>query len=892
MTTGGVKLSLSAASMAVALLFAHSVEAQTSASDFTTGYRWDALGRKTGEIAPDPGSTGPHTFLATRYTYDQYGQIIRTEVGYLSSWQSDSIDPNAWSGFSVSTVTDVTYDQNERKIQESVSSNSVIQSLIQYSYDSVGRLLCTAVRMDPAQWASQTDACVPQTSSANGPDRITKNVYDAAGQLVQVRKGVGTSLEQAYATYAYSANGKQTDVIDANGNRATYTYDGFDRLVQWTFPSTSAPASFNGATQATALSSAGSANSGDYEAYAYDANSNRTSFRKRDGSVLGYTYDALNRVTVKAVPSRSGLGSTHTRSVYYSYDLQGHQLAAQFDGIGGEGVTSTFDGFGRQLTSSITMDGATRTVSYQYDANGNRTRVTHPDGVYVQYGYDGLDRMANGSWWAPASGTVPFLSISYDSAGRRSSINRASSYTNYGYDGISRLNTLAQQFANGDGNESESFSYNPASQITSFSKSNNSYIFNGLYNVNRGYTTNGLNQYTAAGAASFAYDANGNLTSDGTTTFLYDIENRLVNAGGAKNAQLRYDPLGRLYEISGPTGTTRFAYDGDALIGEFDASGNLLRRYMWGSNPDEPILWDEGSAMNCSGTKVLHHDHQGSIIATADCWGGLSTINTYDEYGIPGSNNTGRFQYTGQAWTSELGMYYYKARFYSPTLGRFLQTDPIGYKDQINLYAYVGNDPMNGTDPTGLMEEGAFSDRWSQVTSAYRGTGRLLCDGDCGGNSGYGKVAKVAGAVVTGLGFTATGVAEVASDGIDTPLVPAELEASVAAGEATSVAVDATLTVAAKYGVQSYSALTKLLKGTGLEAHHLFEKRFANLLGQKVSKMSSIALTKAEHQAFTNAWRQAIPYGRGTITATSEQVMATANKIYSQLPEVVGWLGK
>ena len=81
----------------------------------------------------------------------------------------------------------------------------------------------------------------------------------------------------------------------------------------------------------------------------------------------------------------------------------------------------------------------------------------------------------------------------------------------------------------------------------------------------------------------------------------------------------------------------------------------------------------------------------------------MSFINKYDEYGKPQSGNVGRFQYTGQMWLNEVGVYYYKARDYQPGLGRFLQTDPIGYDAGANLYAFVLNDPVNLADPLGLQ---------------------------------------------------------------------------------------------------------------------------------------------------------------------------------------------
>jgi YD repeat-containing protein len=202
------------------------------------------------------------------------------------------------------------------------------------------------------------------------------------------------------------------------------------------------------------------------------------------------------------------------------------------------------------------------------------------------------------------------------------------------------------------------FTHNPAGQIATQRGLNDAYAWTGHYTVQRPYTTNGLNQYSAAGGASFIYDANGNLvTSPGpnaneTLTYSYDIENRLVGRtsnGASPAVTLTYDPLGRLYSVSSPSTDTRFLYDGDALVAEYNAAGTLLRRYVHDVGADVPVIHYEGSTVSAATRRYLLSGPQDSIVASTDGNSVIQSRNAYDEYGIPGAGNVGRFQYRGRS---------------------------------------------------------------------------------------------------------------------------------------------------------------------------------------------------------------------------------------------------
>ena len=508
--------------------------------------------------------------------------------------------------------------------------------------------------------------------------------------------------------------------------------------------------------------------------YAYDAAGRMTSRTWARGVVTSYGYDAATGQLLSTTYSDS------TPSVSYTYDRRG-RMASVVDGVGTR--TFTYTGYDQLAGEAIALTGfGTGSLGYTFDTYGRRTAVspTLQRTGYSAFGQTWPYTYEAGTGLLASVGTANAFTYTYlansalpSSIGSVNSESKeltwaahrdelvaydngySSGYSSahrfeFARDAVSRV-TMREQFKEGSSLGYDSFAYNARSELIADTGQTLSYDSQGNRQTGYGtsYQTNALNQYTSVGGATWTHDADGNPLSDGTQTYVYDAENRLVQATkGSMVFTFAYDYRHRLVKHTGhwqpwggwgvsQPGTSWRLYDGDRIVLRSDTVGgyNQNAEYAWGRDLAGRHTSGDGTGgllmVRSNGITYLpRHDGQGNLWGFS---GGYSRSLkafgqvTFTAQNVPVSVPIGllAIAHGSKEYFGELGLYNYGRRFYDPKLGRFIGRDPIAEEGGRNLYRFVANNPVNRWDCLGLAygdshdENPAIPEGFYEVREGY-----------------------------------------------------------------------------------------------------------------------------------------------------------------------------
>jgi len=627
----------------------------------------------------------------------------RTEYAYDSMGNVSSVTRMA--GTSEAVTTSFSYESSFNQI---ASVTDPLNHTSSFGYDSHGNLISvidalnnqTAVAYNSAgQPTSVTDPLSNTiqfgysggdlASVTNPLSQTTSRFVDGAGRVVSVTNPLGQTARieydalnrttrtsdplQGVTQFSYDPNGNLLSLTDARNNVTSYVYDNMDRVQTRTDPL------LHG------------------ESYQYQ-NGSLTQHTDRKGQITNYTYDALDRLATVTYADNS--------IITYTYDAVS-RLTQMTDSISGT-ISYVYDNLDL-LLSETTPQG---TVSYTYDALGRRATMSVPGQAVVNYAYDnanGLTQITQGT------STVSFA---YDNADRRTSLTLPNGVvTEYSYNAASQLISLTYRKA-GTTLGDLTYQYDSGGQRI---RIGGSYARTNLPAALSSASYNASNQQTGFGGQTLSYDLNGNLTGDGANTYTLNARDELVSIIGSVAAIFQYDAVGRRRSKTISGATTSFLYDGENVVQE-QSSGTVN---ILAAGVDE--FFTRSDAM---GTSSLIVDALGSTVALVDSLGVVQSQYKYDPFGnavVSGAASNNSSQYTGRE-NDGTGFFYYRARYYSPTRQRFSSEDPVGFMGGINQYAYVDNDSVNSTDPSGLERLHPQAGTWDGPVAPPLGGRKPLLD--------------------------------------------------------------------------------------------------------------------------------------------------------------------
>ncbi len=622
------------------------VTAMTDALGRTTDFSYDALGNLTG-VTRLAGTSSAVTESAT-YTTNY------NEIASLTDPLGDTVQFGYDSLGNLTTVTDalgntVATFTNDPSTGLPTAITDALNHTTTLAYDSQADLSSIT---DPLGRTTHRyyDSIGRLTGMSDPNNDETSYAYDLMSRLTHVIDALGGTT-----TLVYDADGNLTTVTDPRGSKTQYTYDNMDRLI----------------TRTDAL--------GQAESFSYDADGNRIGHTDRNGQVDKMSYDALNRLTTVLYGDQSG---TPQSTVNYTYDA-GNRLTQIADSTGGT-ITRVYDGLNR-LTSETTPKGS---ITYGYDSASRRIQMTVSGQGTVTYGYDADNRLTSLTQDGNAVG------VQYDAVGRRVTLALPNGIVvAYGYDAANELTGLTYTLG-GTTVGNLTYTYDAAGNLVNRGGSLDT---TSLPAAVASATYDADNRLTQWGSATLTYDADGNLTNDGTLSYTWNARNQLTALSGAHTASFTYDALGRRESATIDGTTTGYLYDGLNPVQEQGAT--TTTNLLTGLNPDEYFARSDGTT-----TRYFLTDAQNSTVVLTDPNGNVVKNYTYDPYGATtatGETSTNPFQYTGRE-NDNTGLYYYRARYYDPNIGRYISSDPMGLAGGLNTYAYVGGNPLNYVDPWGL----------------------------------------------------------------------------------------------------------------------------------------------------------------------------------------------